>query len=41
MSYEIGAKLNYKLVDNNIKVCIADEAQYFKNREAKFGQTLI
>lgn len=41
MTYDVAAKLSQKIFNMKIKVCIADEAQWFKSREAKHGRILI
>ncbi len=33
ITYDLAAKLHYKIEDHKFKVCIADEAHYFRSRE--------
>lgn len=40
MSYELAAKLHYKIEDFKIKVCIVDEVQYFRARNTPNGMVL-
>jgi SNF2 family DNA or RNA helicase len=41
MTYELAAKLHYKIEDFKIKVCIVDEAQYFRSRDVPHGKVLM
>ena len=41
INYELAAAQSYKIEDYRFKVCIADEAQWFRARETKSIKTLL
>ena len=41
ITYELAAKLHFKMEDLKFKVCIVDEAQYFRSRHVSNGKVLI